>query len=116
MLYDNAALARAYLEAYQVTGREDFARVAREILDYAIRDMTHSEGGFYSAQDAGDVGKEGEYYRLSLAERSKYPLHKDDKILTDWNGLMIFAQALGYQVLGDEKYLHAAQKAASRSE
>ena len=52
MLYDNALLALAYLEAYQVTGRADFADVAREILDYVAREMTSPEGGFYSATDA----------------------------------------------------------------
>ncbi|MBI2061010.1 MAG: thioredoxin domain-containing protein [Nitrospirae bacterium] len=179
MLYDNAVLARVYLEAYQVTRREDFARIAREILDYVIRDMTHPEGGFYSAQDAGEVGKEGEYYvwsRRELVElvgtkqgewvaryfgatdsgnfeggrnvlsvpesrdkvagdlnisaqrlqeaidrgratllEARYrrtPPHKDDKVLSAWNGLMISSMAFGYQVLQDEKYLNAARKAA----
>ena len=44
MLYDNALLAVAYLEGYQATGREDFARVAREILRYVERDMTSPRG------------------------------------------------------------------------
>jgi uncharacterized protein YyaL (SSP411 family) len=52
MLYDNALLAVAYLEGYQATGREDFARLAREILRYVERDMTSPEGAFYSATDA----------------------------------------------------------------
>jgi len=52
MLYDNALLAVAYLEAYQATGRDDFARVAREILRYVERDMTSPDGAFYSATDA----------------------------------------------------------------
>ncbi len=52
MLYDNALLAWAYLEGFQVTGRDDFARIAREILRYAQRDMTSPEGAFYSASDA----------------------------------------------------------------
>src|SRR2546425_7574163 len=52
MLYDNALLTMAYLEGYQATGREDFARVAREILRYVERDMTSPEGAFYSATDA----------------------------------------------------------------
>jgi uncharacterized protein YyaL (SSP411 family) len=52
MLYDNALLVRAYLEGYQATSREDFARVAREILDYLAREMSAPEGGFYSATDA----------------------------------------------------------------
>ena len=60
MLYDNALLVVAYLEAYQVTGREDFARVAREILRYVERDMTSPEGAFYSATDADSLNPEGE--------------------------------------------------------
>ncbi len=52
MLYDNALLAVAYTEAWQLTGDGDFQRVAREILRYAERDMRSPEGGFYSATDA----------------------------------------------------------------
>jgi len=59
MLYDNAQLAVAYLEGWQVTGREDFARVTREILDYVLRDMTSPEGAFYSATDADSLNAEG---------------------------------------------------------
>jgi len=59
MLYDNARLAMDYLEAYQVTRREDFARVAREILRYVGRDMTSKEGAFYSATDADSPGEKG---------------------------------------------------------
>jgi uncharacterized protein YyaL (SSP411 family) len=59
MLYDNALLAMAYLEAYQVTGRADFARVVREILRYVERDMTSPEGAFYSATDADSLTPAG---------------------------------------------------------
>ncbi len=59
MLYDNALLAVAYAEAFQVTGRRDFARVTRETLDYVLREMTAPEGGFYSATDADSVGPDG---------------------------------------------------------
>ena len=60
MLYDNALLVPAYLEAYQVTGREDFAEVARDILRYVERDMTAPGGAFYSATDADSPGPDGE--------------------------------------------------------
>ena len=60
MLYDNALLTSAYLEAYQVTGREDFAHVARAILRYVERDMTSPDGAFYSATDADSLGPGGE--------------------------------------------------------
>ncbi|MEW5850790.1 MAG: thioredoxin domain-containing protein [Myxococcota bacterium] len=52
MLYDNAQLVVAYLEAYQLTSRADFATVARETLDYVRREMSDPAGGFYSATDA----------------------------------------------------------------
>ena len=60
MLYDNALLTTAYLEAYQATGREDFARVARELLRYVERDMTSPAGAFYSATDADSPGPSGD--------------------------------------------------------
>jgi uncharacterized protein len=59
MLYDNALLALAYLEAYQISRRESFARVARNIFHYVARDMTSPEGGFYSATDADSINPRG---------------------------------------------------------
>ncbi len=186
MLYDQAINAMAYLEAYQATGKEQYAHTAREIFSYVLRDMTSPEGGFYSAEDADSEGEEGKFYLWTieevkdilgeedgtffaevfnmredgnfrdessgdqinrnipyltastsqLAKRYKlteeeflarieslrqklfvvrekriHPL-KDDKILTDWNGLMIAAFAKGAQVLGDEQYAAAARNAA----
>ncbi|MFO1519915.1 MAG: thioredoxin domain-containing protein [bacterium] len=172
MLYDNALLVKAYLEAFQVTGQQTLSSVAKETLDYVLRDMTHPEGGFCSAEDADSEGEEGKFYvwkqedlkqiltpeefalfakiygvtehgnfehgtnilslqwgygwgdkeaplmasahrkLFALREKRIHP-HKDDKILTAWNGLMISAMAKGYQVLGDERYLKAAHDAAA---
>ncbi len=58
MLYDQAQLAVAYVEAFQITGRPLFARVARGICDYVLRDMTDADGGFYSAEDADSADPE----------------------------------------------------------
>jgi uncharacterized protein YyaL (SSP411 family) len=59
MLYDNALLAITYIEAFQVSGRAEFADIARDILRYIERDMTSSDGGFYSATDADSRGPDG---------------------------------------------------------
>ena len=68
MSYDNAILAKAYLEAWKYTKRPLFRRVTEETLQYVLREMTSPEGGFYSAQDADTDGREGLFYTWTLAE------------------------------------------------
>jgi uncharacterized protein YyaL (SSP411 family) len=76
MLYDQAQLAMAYLEAFQMSGDGNYADVARSIFDYVLRDMTAPEGGFYSAEDADsvivpeepDLKGEGAFYIWSADE------------------------------------------------
>ena len=75
MLYDQAQLAHSYLDAYQITHDEFYARIARETLDYVLRDMTDLAGGFYSAEDADSLdpekpshSSEGAFYLWTKAE------------------------------------------------
>jgi len=71
MLYDNGQLLTAYSQAYELTGREDFAAVAREIADFVLREMTDTAGGFYSAIDAESEGEEGRFYVWTRDEAEK---------------------------------------------
>jgi len=186
MLYDQAMLAMIYTEAYQATGKEEYAKTAHEIFAYVLRDMNATEGGFFSAEDADSEGVEGKFYvwtmdeirnlldgpelelmtevyrvaeegnfheeatgrltgsnilhmrqslpqtasrlgispaeleakldrareKLFKAREKRIHPHKDDKILTDWNGLMIAALSKAAQVFDRPEYSDAAMKAA----
>ena len=65
---DQALLAMAYIETFQVTGKEVYARTTREIFTYVLRDMTAENGGFYSAEDADSEGEEGKFYLWTYDE------------------------------------------------
>ena len=72
MLYDNALLLRAYAHAAVTvtdpTLRSRFARVAREVAEYLLRDLRHPDGGFYSSSDADSEGIEGRFFVWSADE------------------------------------------------
>jgi len=75
MLYDNAQLVHLYLDAHLVSRHSSpaaqHADTVRDILDYVLRDMTHPDGGFYSAEDADSEGQEGKFYCWTHDELSK---------------------------------------------
>lgn len=83
MLYDNALLALSYTEGYQATGRKLYARVAKEIFTYILRDMTSPEGGFYSAEDADSEGEEGKFYVWTPAEIKDVLGNKDGEFFCE---------------------------------
>jgi uncharacterized protein YyaL (SSP411 family) len=68
MLYDQALLAIAYLETFQVTRNPQYHRTAREIITYVLRELTDPKGGFYSGEDADSEGVEGRYYLWTWEE------------------------------------------------
>ena len=68
MLYDNAQLVHLYLDAHLLADDTRFADVVRSTVAYVLRDMTHRDGGFYSAEDADSEGHEGKFYCWTQAE------------------------------------------------
>src|SRR5439155_18340105 len=87
MLYDNGQLLGLYLDCYLVSGEQRYAEVARDILRYVLRDMTHPEGGFYSAEDADSEGKEGKFYCWTREELSKLLTPEEFKVTQRVYGL-----------------------------
>ncbi len=87
MLYDNAQLLNLYLDCYLVSGEAGYADVARDIIRYLLRDMTHPEGGFYSAEDADSEGKEGKFYCWTKDELSKLLTPEEFNVVVKFYGI-----------------------------
>ncbi|MDI9614166.1 thioredoxin domain-containing protein [Methanothermobacter sp.] len=178
MLYDQALILKAYLEAFQVTCDDLYKQTSLEIVEYVLGNLQSPEGAFYSAEDAESEGVEGKYYLWRASEirealgdeadvvmryfnvledgnfacdmRGENILHigspemvadefdltpgelneiieqarrallerrmerpapaMDDKILTDWNGLMLGALAACGRILDSKEALAAAKR------
>ena len=107
MLYDNALLSRLYLHTYLVTGNPFYERIVEETLDYVVREMVSSEGGFYSTQDADSEGEEGKFFTWAAEEIEAALLPEDAQLFM-----------LYYDVTSDGNFegkniLHVARDARS---
>ena len=98
MLYDNALLAGQYLEAYRLTKRPLYRRIAVETLDYVIRDMTNPSGGFHSAEDADSEGEEGKFY-VWTREEIDAALGSDAGLFADYYGVTATGNFEGKNIL-----------------
>jgi uncharacterized protein YyaL (SSP411 family) len=98
MLYDNAQLSRVYLHAYQITGDEFFKRIAAEIYDYILREMTAPEGGFYSTTDADSEGEEGKFFVWSKSELEEL-LGEDVRVAIEYWGVTARGNFEGHNIL-----------------
>ena len=87
MLYDNAQLARIYLQAYQLTKKPQYRRIAEEIFSFVAREMTSPEGGFYAALDAETDAEEGKYYVWTKDEIENIIPKEDFKQFTSVYGI-----------------------------
>ncbi len=86
MLYDQALLSMAYVEAFQATHETPYKTTAEEVFNYVMRDMTDPTGGFYTAEDADSDGKEGKFYIWKAYEIDNL-LGDDSKIFKDYYGV-----------------------------
>ena len=84
MLYDNAQLAVSYMEAFQLTGKKRYERVAHEIFDYVLTYMTDESGAFHSTEDADSEEKEGIFYLWNFDEIEKILGKEDAKIFSTY--------------------------------
>jgi uncharacterized protein YyaL (SSP411 family) len=87
MLYDQAQLVQLYLDAFRISGEARHAETARDILGYVLRDLTHPEGGFYSAEDADSEGHEGKFYCWSRQELAELLAPDEFQVVARYYGI-----------------------------
>jgi uncharacterized protein len=107
MLYDNALLACLYLHVYQLTRDEFYRRIAEEILDYVVREMTDSSGGFYSSQDADSEGEEGKFFVWSQQEVIAALGQQDGALFSDYYDVTEHGNFEGHNILHIKTSLEA---------
>lgn len=84
MLYDNALLLMAYIQAFRQTGNQFYREVAEKIIRFVLRDMQDTAGGFYTALDADSDGEEGKYYTFTKDEILEVLGQEDGRCWNDW--------------------------------
>ncbi len=89
MLYDNALLVPASLDAFVATGEPHVARIARECCDWVLREMTTKEGGFASSQDADSEGHEGKFFAWTPRELESVLGAKLGAMAAAWFGVTV---------------------------
>jgi uncharacterized protein len=99
MLYDNALLARLYLDAHKLTGKPLYRRVVEETLDYVLREMTAPEGAFYSTQDADSEGEEGKFFVWTPAEIEEVLGKADAHLFSAYYGVTAAGNFEGHNIL-----------------
>ncbi len=112
MLYDNAILARTYLQAWRCTQVPLYRTTTCEILDYMIRDLMHPEGGFYSGEDADSHGKEGLFYTWTPEEIKAVVSHDDADLFCTFYDVTSLGNFEGRNVLHIDLPIEEFSKAA----
>jgi len=110
MLYDNALLSKAYLEAYQVTGNPYYKKIVEETLDWAKHEMLDKSGGFYSAQDADSEGEEGKFYVWTPTEIEDSLGKKNAQIFCDYFDVSSGGNFEGKNILHHQQELTSLAK------
>lgn len=103
MLYDQALLVLAYLEAFQATGDEFYRYIVEETLDYVLREMTHPDGGFYSSQDADSEGEEGKFFVWHPGELERLLGPELSSLASSTWGVTLAGNFEGFNILHRER-------------